>query len=434
VQLLQILVPNDQLVTVTDTLDEMGATALQTEETSARNGSVLYVPVPQGGAQPVLDQLHEAGLEETYAVRLDGDTASDVDLSLDELADQYVEGPKGEAGLDHTSLRERAKDLTPGRRTYVAFAAFSAIIAVAGLLLNSATVIVGAMVIAPFAGSSLSAAVGAVISDREMAIESVFSQLLGLGVALFAAVGASFLLRQSSFVPPALVVSRLDQVAAFITPSLLALTIAIAAGAVGALALATDLPTAITGIAVAAAIVPAAAATGVGLIWNAPFVAAGSIVLLVMNIVAINLAAYIGLVALGYRSSFIESAREGFAFNLRTSAYAVAIVVFVLALAIASFGTYQYLTFEHAVNSEAQTTLTSASYEDLELMSVSTSYSADVINNESPSVTITLGRSSNSDYPSLPTVLQNRIEAATNRSVTVQIRFVDYEQAQASLD
>ena len=321
-QLLGLLVPTDRLVPVTDRLDEMGATYLQTDETSPRDATVLYVPVPRGGAEPVLDELYDVGLpEESYAVITDGDVAADADLGLSELDDQYVEGPDEGPGIDNSSLRERAEDLTPDRRTYVAFAALSAVVAVAGLLLSSATV-VGAMVIAPFAGSSLSAAVGAVISDREMAINSISSQLTGLLVALLGAVGVSLLVRSTSFVPPSLAVTRLDQVASFITPSLLALAIAVAAGAVGALALATDLPTAITGIAVAAAIVPAAAAAGVGIVWNEPLVVIGAIVLLVMNVVAINLTAYVGLVALGYRSSIVAGAREQ------------------LTLALAAFGTY----------------------------------------------------------------------------------------------
>jgi uncharacterized hydrophobic protein (TIGR00271 family) len=432
VQLLGLLVPTDRLVPVTDRLDEMGATYLQTDETSPRDATVLYVPVPRGGAEPVLDKLYDIGLpEESYAVITDGDVAADADLGLSELDDQYVEGPDEGPGIDNSSLRERAEDLTPDRRTYVAFAALSAVVAVAGLLLSSATVVVGAMVIAPFAGSSLSAAVGAVISDREMAINSISSQLTGLLVALLGAVGVSLLVRSTSFVPPSLAVTRLDQVASFITPSLLALAIAVAAGAVGALALATDLPTAITGIAVAAAIVPAAAAAGVGIVWNEPLVVIGAIVLLVMNVVAINLTAYVGLVALGYRSSIVAGAREQLTLSLRTGAYTI-VVVFVLALALAAFGTYQFLTFEQSVNSEVQTTLDSDTYEALELMGVSTSYTGDVFNvGGQSSVIVTVGRSAEVEYPLLANLLRDRISSATNRPVTVQVRFVDYEQAQA---
>lgn len=134
-----------------------------------------------------------------------------------------------------------------------------------------------------------------VISDREMIVDSVLSQLLSLSVAFLGAVGVSLLVRRSSFVPPSLAITRLDQVASFLTPSLLALAIAIAAGAVGTLALATNLPTAISGIAV----VPAAAATDIGIVWNELLVVVGAVVLLVMNVVTINLTAYVGLIALG---------------------------------------------------------------------------------------------------------------------------------------
>lgn len=433
VQLLQLLVPTDRLVPVTETLDEMGATYLQTDETSARDATVLYVPVPRGGAPPVLDRLYDAGLpEDAYALATDVDTATGADLGTDALADRYVEGPKGEAGIDHTSLRERAEDLTPGRRTYVAFAALSAIVAVAGLLLDSAIVIVGAMVIAPFAGSSLSASVGAVISDRDMVTDSVTSQLLGLVVAFLGAIAMSFLLQYTLFVPASLSISQVEQVGSFLTPSLLAVAIAIAAGGAGALALATDLPVSIAGVAVAAAIVPAAATAGIGVVWGQPLVVAGAVVLLAVNIVAINVSAYLALVALGYRSSVVRSVREDLTLDVRTGAYALVLVFFLVTLAVTSVATVQYLSFEQATNGEVQDTLGGEPYSDLDLMSVSTSYSAGVIDDEAPSVTVTVGRTSDVEYPLLPTILQNRIEAATGRSVTVQVRFVDYDQASAS--
>jgi uncharacterized membrane protein len=112
-----------------------------------------------------------------------------------------------------------------------------------------------------------------------------------------------------------------------------------------------------------------------------------------VNVVAINLTAYVGLVALGYRSSIIAGAREQFTFSTRTGAYVLAIVVFVLALALATFGTYQYLIFQQSVNSEVQTTLDSDTYEALELMGVSTSYTGGGFNVGGQSaVTVTIGR------------------------------------------
>jgi hypothetical protein len=412
---------------VTDALDGMGATYLQTDETSARDGTVLYVPVPQGGAQPVLDGLYDAGLpEDSYAVITDGDTATGADLGLDELDDRYVEGPDGEAGLDHSSLRERAEefarppDVRRVRRTQ------------RGRRGRWLTVELGD---------------GHRGCDGDRALRRVVAVGGGRGDHLrprdgrrqrrLTAAGPHRCAPRrggdqprhaSQFVPPSLAIIRLDQVAAFITPSLLALAITIAAGTVGALTIATDLPTAITGIAVAAAIVPAAAAAGIGIVWGEPLVVVGAVILLVMNVVTINLAAYIALVALGYRSSIVAGARENLSFDLRMEAYTLAIVVFVLALA--TFGTYQYLTFEQSTNEEVQLTLDEDPYRSLELMSVSTSYTGDVFNVGGESaVTVTVGRSSNVEYPLLAPQLQTRIGAAINRPVTVQIRFVDYEQA-----
>jgi len=433
VQLLQLLVSTDRLVPVTEALDEMGATYLQTDETSARDVTLLYVPVPRGGAEPVLERLYDAGLpEDAYALATDVDTATGADLGVSKLADEYVDGPKGEAGIDHTSLRERAEDLTPGRRTYVAFAALSAIVAVAGLLLDSAIVIVGAMVIAPFAGSSLSAAVGAVISDRDMVTDSVTSQVLGLVVAFVGAVAMSFVLQSTGFVPRSLSISQIEQLGSFLTPSLLAVAIAIAAGGAGALALATDLPVSIAGVAVAAAIVPAASTAGIGVVWGEPLVVAGGLVLLAMNIAFINVSAYLALIALGYRSSVIGSVREDLTLSVRTGAYALVLVFFLVTLAATSVATYQYLTFEQAANSEVQETLDDETFEALDLVSVSTSYSAGVIDTEAPSVTVTVARTSDLDYPLLATILRDRIEAATGRPVIVQIHFVDYSEAQAT--
>nr|WP_229380088.1 DUF389 domain-containing protein [Haloterrigena salifodinae] len=61
-------------------------------------------------------------------------------------------------------------------------------------MLESPIVIVGAMVIAPFAGSTLSASAGAVISNREIVVDSATSQVTGLVVAYVGAVVMSVFL------------------------------------------------------------------------------------------------------------------------------------------------------------------------------------------------------------------------------------------------
>ena len=428
-RLIEIFVPSDDRVAIELALDEMDVEYLFVDEDSSRDGSIATVPVPGGAVDAVLEQLYDAGLDEdTYTVVTEVERANVP--NVDELTDRYVEGPKGERGASHPEIRERAEDLKPEFATYVAFAALSAIVAVGGLLLDSAIVIVGAMVIAPFAGSTLSASVGAVISDRGMVLESARAQGVGLVVAFVGAILMSLLLRQAGFVPASQVVGRIEQVSVFLTPNLLTVVIAIAAGLAGALALATDLPVSIAGVAVAAAIVPAASAAGIGVVWGEPLMVLGAVVLLLMNIVFVNLSAYVALVSLGYRSSVIRSLREDVRVSARTGGYAVLVVLFVAVVALTAAGTYQHVAFEHDVNQEVQATMDDPEYDSLELGTVRTDYNHMNVLSSEISVSVTVSRTTDFAYDDLDETLQTRISEATGRPVTVNVQFRDVERAE----
>lgn len=427
-RLIQIFVPSDVRSAIDETLANMDVDAIYTDADAHRDGAIGHIPVPTGAVDTVLDRLYDAGLDEgTYTVVSDVHRATVPNVEA--LTDRYVAGPKGERGASHSEIRERADDLKPDTATYLAFAALSAIVAVGGLLLNSAIIIVGAMVIAPFAGSTLSASVGTVIGDREMVVDSATSQTIGLVVAFLGAVAMSFVIMRSGFVSPTLAVSRIEQVSAFFTPSLLTLAIAIAAGLAGALALATDLPVSVAGVAVAAAIVPAAATAGIGAVWGQPQIVIGAIVLLLMNIVFINLAAYVALLSLGYRSSVIRDVRQGISVSARTGAYALIVLVFVAMVAMTSVATYQHLAFEQAVNQEVQRQLDDPSYRSLELLGVETDYNDMNVIGTEESITVTVSRTSDAEYDRLDDELQMGISDATNRPVTVTVRFIDLQQA-----
>ena len=427
-RLVQVFVPAEDHDAVRETLRGMDVDHLFTDADGRRDGSLASIPVPTGAVDAVLDRLYEAGLDEdTYTVVTEVDRAWVP--NVEELTDRYVEGPKGDRGASHLEIRERAEDLEPDTATYLAFAVASAVVAVGGLLLDSAIVIVGAMVIAPFAGSTLSASVGAVISDREMIVDSATSQLLGLVVAYVGAVAMSAFLVRTGFVPAQLAIGQVEQVGGFVTPNLLTLAIAIAAGFAGALALATDLPVSIAGVAVAAAIVPAVGTAGIGTVWGQPIVVLGAVVLLLMNIVFINLTAYVALVSLGYRSSVLRDVREHATLSLRSGAFALLVVLFVVLVAVTAAGTYQHLVFERGVNRQVQDVLGDDAYDSLELAGVKTEYDDGTTLGDDVSVTVTVGRSSDLEYEELAADLRANVSDATGRRVTVNVRFVDYQRA-----
>ncbi|SEO83742.1 uncharacterized hydrophobic domain-containing protein [Halogranum amylolyticum] len=424
-RLVQLRVTDANRQAILDALDALDAEYVVVDEATDLNTTIVQIPVPDGASDGLLAHLDDAGLgDDAYTVVTDATSPREVNQ---QLADRFVEGPKGDAGVSHPEIRERALDLQPNRPTYVALAALSAVVATAGLLLDSAIIIVGAMVIAPFAGSSLSASVGAVIDDRRMLVQSVNSQLLGLIVGFVSALAVTAGLRQTSFVPSGVAIGRIEQIGLFLTPNLLALTIAVCAGAAGALALATDLPVSIAGVAIAAAIVPSVATAAIGVVWGDALVTFGAVVLLAMNIVFINLTAYLALVGLGYRSSLVRDSWTNFQPSVRTGVYAVLVLVFAVVLAATVGATAQYIVFEHQVKEDVEAVVDGPTYDSLELMSVQAEYNDMNALGRVESVTVTVARSSDDDYPLLAEAIERSISARSGREVTVNVRFLEYQ-------
>jgi len=129
----------------------------------------------------------------------------------------------------------------------------SAVIATAGLLLNSPATVVGSMVIAPLIGPAMSAAVGTVVDDEEMFRRGVRMQVLGVAVAIAAATLFAFALRWLALVPPGLDPLDLAEVSERLAPNVLVLVVAIGAGLAGIISLMTGVSAALVGVMIAVA-------------------------------------------------------------------------------------------------------------------------------------------------------------------------------------
>jgi uncharacterized hydrophobic protein (TIGR00271 family) len=426
-RLVQVLVPADNRPAVERELDDLGVESLAVEEADDA-GTLFYVPVPLEAVDELLDRLGSAGLgDDDYTVITPVESAA-AGTGVEELREEFGESPHGKGGLSHAEMESRAEDLKPERPTFLALSALSALLAVGGLLLESPIVIVGAMVVAPFAGATMSASVGAVLGNRETATASVVSQALGLTVATVTAVGTTVALRRLGFVPDLLAVASNEQVSSFVTPNLLAVLIAVGAGAAGALALVSDLPVSIAGVAVAAALVPSAGALGIGIAFRQPHVALGALVLLFLNIVAINLTTAGTLYGLGYRPDVLGSG-VGVSLSLRTGLTATLLVGFAVLTLLTAVATVQHLAFVRAANDAVETTLEGDDYERLELVSVTASYNGQGAFDEPETVTVTLTRTTDRDYSGLTREIRRRVTERADQPVVVRVRFLDYERA-----
>ncbi|MFC6726854.1 TIGR00341 family protein, partial [Halobium palmae] len=158
-----------------------------------------------------------------------------------------------------------------------------------------------------------------------------------------------------------------------------------------------------------------------------------AVALLVVNIVFINVTAYLGLVGLGYRSSVVRTTRERLRVNARTGAYALATALFVVVLAATVVATYQHLAFAHAVNQDVSSVLDETEYSSLELVEVRTEYSGVGPFSRPESVTVVVTRDAGEEYPEVAADIRDLVQGDTATDVDVGVRFLDVQRA-SSID
>jgi hypothetical protein len=193
------MVPAGKREAVLGVLDEEDVDYALSDETSGRDyTAVVTFPLPTSAVEPILDRLREVGIERNaYTVVIQAETV--VSKRFEALEERYESGDDEESGNGNRIAREelvaRAGEMAPTVRPYVLMTAVSAIVATAGLLLDSPAVVVGSMVIAPLIGPAMAASVGTVVDDPELALRGVKLQALGGVVAVGAATALALLIR-----------------------------------------------------------------------------------------------------------------------------------------------------------------------------------------------------------------------------------------------
>jgi len=300
VRLIQVTIPTGKREAILGALDDEGIDYVVSDETSGRDyTAIAYVPLPQSAVEPVLDRLREEGIdEEGYTVVLDANTV--ISRRFQELQERYDEDESDER-IAREELVVRARAMAPPMSVYVIMTVVSAVIATAGLLLNSPAVVVGSMVIAPLVGPALSASIGTVVDETDLFRRGVKLQVLGIVLSVLSAAVFAYFVRTIHLIPPIPDVTTIDQVRERIAPDFLSLAVALGAGVAGVVSLSTGVSTALVGVMIAVALIPPAATIGIGVAWGQTYTALGAGVLTLVNILSINLAALVTLWYMGYR-------------------------------------------------------------------------------------------------------------------------------------
>lgn len=285
-------------------------------------------------------------------------------MKIDNLPrnEQHLELIKNHVPLFTCASEEDFKDLLVTLRNYarikmnfLVMMLLSSLVASFGLFLNSAAVIIGAMILAPLMGPILSLAMALLRRDSKLLFESLKTIFSGILVAV----------TTSAFMALIVPIGRLtSEMAGRIQPSLLDLGVAIAAGTAGAYANTQENITgSLPGVAIAVALVPPLCVAGIGLGWLNMDIFSGAMLLFLTNLIGIALASSLTFMALGFAP--IVKARLGIGISLLL----LVIIGFPLSASFNDF--HQRWLIEREIRGEKiLVNGKSASLQDLEIISL----------------------------------------------------------------
>ena len=207
-------------------------------------------------------------------------------------------------------------------RRFAALMTLSVLIAVMGLLADSTAVVIGAMLVAPLMSPVLGAAAAIVMGLPQQFLRQSLVLALGTIGAIGLAAATSFLFPGSMDPLPAEILARTS-------PNMLDLGIALAAGAAGAYAqIRRAAADALTGVAVAVALVPPLAVIGVTLEIQEFGLATGALLLFLANVTGIIMSAALTFLVCGLVSHRHLSLGSGYIVGgLRWAALAVIVMI-----------------------------------------------------------------------------------------------------------
>lgn len=205
--------------------------------------------------------------------------------------------------------------------SYLVLMVLSTMLATFGLFADSAPVIIGAMVLAPLMSPIIAMSMGVLrTSERALLFGSLRAFGWGVAVSLACAVALTWL-------TPLRTINT--QISARLDPTLLDMGIAVASGIAGAYAHAREhVAKSLAGVAIAVALVPPLAVTGIGIGWGDWRIFSGAGLLFLTNIVGMVLAASATFLVMGF---------SPFRFSWRGLGGAAVATVLVSVLLIPSF-------------------------------------------------------------------------------------------------
>lgn len=188
---------------------------------------------------------------------------------------------------------------------FITLMILSTLLATVGIFQDSTPSVIGAMILAPLMTPIISLSMGVVRSDKIIISKSITTLTFGIiSALLFSAILTLAL-------PLEIVTSQINS---RINPNLLDLFVAIFSGIAGAYATSKEeVAKSLAGVAIAVALVPPLAVTGIGIGWGDTTIIYGSFLLFLTNLFGVTLAASLTFIVLGFAP--VHRAKKGLVFS-----------------------------------------------------------------------------------------------------------------------
>ncbi|PTB88119.1 TIGR00341 family protein [cyanobacterium G8-9] len=234
------------------------------------------------------------------SIKVDHLPSDDESISyLSKAIPLFSHASKAQYAALFTNLREESKL----NQNFMVLLILATMIATFGLFINSSSVIIGAMLLAPLMQPIVSLSMGVLRQDTSLEING--AKTIAIGVFAVLATAATIAL----FTP----IERLTtEMAGRLSPTILDLFVAIVSGAAAAYAKSNEkILGSLAGVAIAVALVPPIAVAGIGLGWLDWHMFSTAFLLFITNLVGIVLAAAFTFAMLGF--SPLHLAKKGIA-------------------------------------------------------------------------------------------------------------------------
>ncbi len=186
------------------------------------------------------------------------------------------------------SLKESASTSS----TYILLMILSVLLATLGLFLNSPSIVIGAMVLAPLMAPIIALSMGVLRSDDDLSRRSIATLLIGMFIALSLSALMAYLLPFQDVT---------NEIEGRLHPSTLDLLVALLSGVAGAFANAREnIAKSLPGVAIAVALVPPLCVSGIGIGWLNYEIFYGAMLLFLTNLTGIIMAAGVSFMFIGF--------------------------------------------------------------------------------------------------------------------------------------